>query len=115
MVPRAVRVNVTATNPTAVTFDVLPFLFGVQFADATGSFEYLVGNPDATTRDERPRLMAPRARVEWHEAFKPSAGTDWPADARLTTVLCPGSNPSGQPGNVPDETGQWIGAPAKRT
>jgi hypothetical protein len=60
--------------------------------------------------------MAPRARVEWHEAFKAAEGTDWPADARITTtVRCPGSNPSGQAGNVPDENGQWIGVPAKKT
>jgi hypothetical protein len=115
-VPRAARVNVTATNPTAATFDVLPFLFGVQFADVPGSFEYLVGNPDATTRDEQPRLMAPNARIEWHEAFRPTQGTQWPADARLTTaVRCPSSNPSQTPGNVSDEVGQWIGVPAKRT
>jgi hypothetical protein len=93
-VPRALRVNVVSTNPTAATFDMLPFLFGVQFADVPGTFEYLVGNPDATTRDQQPRLMAPAARIEWHEAFKASEGTKRPADARVTaTVRCPGSNP----------------------
>ena len=114
-VARAVRVTITATNPTPATFDVLPFLFGVQFADVTGSFEYLVGNPDATTRDDQPRLMAPNARVEWHESFKPTEGTEWPTDARLTAaVRCPGSNPQQEPGNVPNEAGQWIGVPTKR-
>jgi hypothetical protein len=59
--------------------------------------------------------MAPGARGWSGEVFKQTEGTEWPTDARLTAaVRCPRSSPQQQPGNVPDETGQWIEVLAKR-